>query len=210
MTRDAGCDTTTRVEDYSHLSATGQRLVRRFRDRVVALVESHDPACVLEVGCGQGWLLADIRDRLDGIALTGVDIRPDAIEFARSLVPEAHLFVADAHQLEFEDDTFDVVVCSEVLEHVERPSEVLAELIRVSKGPVIVSVPHEPWFWLANLLRGKYLSTAGNCPGHIHHWTGVGLRRLLSHDGATATVSASFPWLIGAFTPRAHDSARMR
>lgn len=185
-----------RVEDYSHLSDRGQRLVREFRAQVVALVVQAAPTRLLEVGCGQGWLLRDIAAALPDIRLTGIDIRPEAIEFARSLVPDADLRVVDAGSLPFSDHEFDLVVCSEVLEHVDDPKAVLREIDRVSRGRSVVSVPDEPLFWTANLLRGKYLSTWGNCPGHIHHWSRRGLERLLRSGGGAVNVSRSVPWLI--------------
>lgn len=189
-------DSTERVEDYSHLSRLGQQMVERFRARVISLVANERPARVLEVGCGQGWLLAGLADALPDADLAGMDIRPEAIRFARTLVPSARCSVGDAHALEHSDDSFDVVVCSEVLEHVEEPAVVLAELERVCSGTLVISVPWEPWFWLANLVRGKYLGSLGNCPGHVHHWSARGFRRMLGSEGREVTVTTSFPWSV--------------
>lgn len=191
-----GNDTAVRVEDYSHLSPRGRRLVERFRAKVISLAEEERPSRLLEVGCGQGWLLAGLADALPGTELSGMDIREDAIAFARTLVPYATLATGDAHALGHPDDSFDVVVCSEVLEHVDDPSAVLAELERVCSGVLILSVPWEPWFWLANLVRGKYPRSFGNSPGHVHHWTAGGFRRLAEGGERAVTVSTSFPWTI--------------
>lgn len=185
-----------RVEDYSHLSRRGRHLVERFRSRVISLVAEERPSRVLEVGCGQGWLLAGLAGALPDAELTGMDIRAEAIEFAGSLVPSAKLAVGDAHALDHPDGSFDVVVCSEVLEHVDDPAAVLRELERVCSRTLILSVPWEPWFWLANLVRGKYPKSFGNCPGHVHHWTAAGFRRLLTDDGREVSVTVSFPWTI--------------
>jgi ubiquinone/menaquinone biosynthesis C-methylase UbiE len=189
-------DSGQRAEDYSHLSARGQALVARFRDAVVARVATGGPDSVLEVGCGQGWLLARIAETLPDTALHGLDVRADAIEYAARLVPEASLTVGDGASLPYPDRSFAVVVCSQVIEHVEDPVRVLAEIRRVGKGHAVISVPHEPWFWAANLARGKYLPTLGNCPGHIHHYTSRSLARLLRTQFSSAEVSTSFPWLV--------------
>lgn len=184
------------AEDYSHLSQTGQGLVVKFRAHVVARIAEERPATILEVGCGQGWLLKLIAEALPDAELSGLDIRPEVIEFARTMVPQATLSVGDGHVLPYDDAAFDLVVCSQVLEHVDDPTSVLAEIDRVGRGVAVISVPHEPWFWGANLIRGKYLSTFGNCPGHIHHWGAAGFRRLLSAHYTDVTVATSFPWLI--------------
>jgi 2-polyprenyl-3-methyl-5-hydroxy-6-metoxy-1,4-benzoquinol methylase len=187
---------TARAEDYSHLSERGQSLVARFRSRIVDLASSDGPSSLLEVGCGQGWLTKELTDAMPDTGIAGIDIREDAVDFARGLVPSAEFSVANGERLPFADGSFDIVVCSEVLEHVDDPSAVLAEMDRVGTGHLVVSVPHEPWFWGANLVRGKYLSTLGNCPGHIHHWTKAGLGRMLRTRYDDVTVEGSFPWLV--------------
>ena len=184
------------LEDYSHLSATGQRLVARLRAETLARVEREHPASVLEVGCGQGWLLASVAEALPEARLDGLDIREDALALARTLVPSATFIVGDAARLPYEDGSFDMVVCSEVLEHVAEPSVVLAEIRRVGRGRAVLSVPHEPWFWGANLIRGKHRKTLGNFPGHIHHFTRGGFQRLLGRAYAEVEVVSSFPWLV--------------
>jgi 2-polyprenyl-3-methyl-5-hydroxy-6-metoxy-1,4-benzoquinol methylase len=185
-----------RVEDYSHLSERGRSLVARFRARIVELASEDRPTSLLEVGCGQGWLTRELAAALPDARIVGVDIREDAVEFARELVPGVELSVANGEKLPFDDGSFSVVVCSEVLEHVDEPSDVLAEMDRVGNGHLVISVPHEPLFWGANLMRGKYLGTLGNCPGHIHHWTKSGLARMLRDRYTDVQVEGSFPWLV--------------
>lgn len=90
------------------------------------------PASVLEVGPGD----ATVRDQVvrRGIAYTSVDTAED-------LAPDV---VADVRALPFSDASFDVVCAFEVLEHLPLDTfdEALRELARVSKGPVLVSLPH--------------------------------------------------------------------
>jgi len=185
-----------RPEDYSHLPRPGRALAARLREAVVTRAAEGSPARVLEVGCGQGWLLALIADALPDAALDGLDVRADAIELAREVAPRARVVVGDAAALPYGDASFDVVVCSEVLEHVDDPARVLAEIRRVGRGHAVISVPHEPWFWSANLLRGKYLRTLGNFPGHLHHFTARSLRRLLAERYESVELSSPFPWLV--------------
>jgi SAM-dependent methyltransferase len=84
------------------------------------------------------------------------------------------------YALPYPDRAFDVVVATEVLEHLHDPSGAVRELLRVARKAVILTVPHEPWWRLANMMRGKYLSDFGNTPGHVQHWTRTGFVRLLA------------------------------
>jgi 2-polyprenyl-3-methyl-5-hydroxy-6-metoxy-1,4-benzoquinol methylase len=163
---------------------------------VVALAAADDPPSVLEVGCGQGWLTQEIAIGIPTARITGIDIREDAIGFARSLVPQVDFQVADGTSLPFEASSFDLVVCAEVLEHVTEPTSILEEIDRVGSGHAIITVPHEPWFWLANLVRLKHARTLGNCPGHINHWSKRGFAKLLTDRYVSVSVESSFPWLI--------------
>ena len=83
----------------------------------------------------------------------------------------------DIGRLPFPEDAFDLVLAIEVLEHVPFPELALAELHRVARRDLVVSVPRERVWSLANLARGKYLTDLGNTPGHINHWSKKVLRR---------------------------------
>ena len=189
-------------EDYSHLPTSGQRLVSVFRERFVRLVADRDPASILEVGCGQGWLTAELAKALPNARIVGIEIRPEAVAYARSLVPTAEFFEGDAHRLPFGDASFDAVVSSEMLEHVARPEVALDEIVRVGRGFSVLSVPHEPWFRLANLARLRYLATLGNHPGHLHHWGPGSFGLFVGTRFDEVVVERSFPWLLARATRR--------
>ncbi len=75
---------------------------------------------VLDAGCGVGYgsgLLAGAG----ASTVVGVDVAPKAVEAAAAVAPANASFVTgDVHALPFDDDSFDLVVCFEVIEHVER------------------------------------------------------------------------------------------
>jgi ubiquinone/menaquinone biosynthesis C-methylase UbiE len=90
---------------------------------------------LLEVGCGVGAVLAVLGQEFPGIRLTGVDIEPKQLDFARGHLAraglEATLQQADALALPFADESFDHVWMMWFLEHVADPLAVLAEARRV-------------------------------------------------------------------------------
>lgn len=65
--------------------------------------------------------------------------------------PKEGIIYGDVHKLKYEDKYFDVIVCSEVLEHVDNPIEAMHELRRITKKLLIISVPYEPYF---SIFRG--------------------------------------------------------
>lgn len=92
---------------------------------------------LLELGCGVGAELAQIRDRWAGIELTGIDRSQGHLEAAREHLRaeiesgQARLVRADATALPFPAGTFDAVITVWMLEHVAKPQRVLAEALRV-------------------------------------------------------------------------------
>ncbi len=89
---------------------------------------------VLDIGCGYGYgsnHLAQIADHV-----TGIDYHPPAIEFAKEKYERENLTFLqhDANTpLPFEDDTFDLIISSEVLEHIANQDALLEEVKRVGK-----------------------------------------------------------------------------
>src|ERR1019366_1064258 len=90
----------------------------------------------------------------------------------------------NAEQLDFAGDEFELVAATEVLEHVPDPERVLAEMARVARGHLLVSVPHEPLWRVLNVARGAYLRELGNTPGHLNHWSRRAFVGMLSGHGA--------------------------
>jgi ubiquinone/menaquinone biosynthesis C-methylase UbiE len=92
-------------------------------------------ARLLEIGCGVGAVLAVLGQEFPGIRLTGVDIEPKQLEFARNHLErsgvEATLLEADALALPFDDQSFDHVWMMWLLEHVADPPAALREARRV-------------------------------------------------------------------------------
>lgn len=191
---------TTNYEKFQTGNPVVRRLIDGFYAKVEETVAPLKPETVLDAGCGEGETL----DRLASVLPSrpvGIDLNPESVEFAGQRLPDASLSVANLLELPFADDQFDLVLCLEVLEHLPDPAAGLAELARVSGRDIVVSVPHEPWFRLGSLARGKYLKTWGNHPEHVNHWNPRSLRDFLATQVEVVEVKTSTPWLIARCRP---------
>jgi SAM-dependent methyltransferase len=170
-------------------------LLRRFHRRVVDVVRQAGAAGLLDAGCGEGFTLRQLEDAGLAVLLVGADIDRAALAWSRDdRVISAPLAAADMYHLSFAEGSFDLVLSLEVLEHLPVPAAGLAELLRVSRRYVLVSVPHEPWFRGANLLRGKHLAALGNDPGHLHRFDRSAFRRLAAAQADVILHCTAFPW----------------
>jgi|Deesub1362A_J573_1020465.scaffolds.fasta_scaffold00927_2 ubiquinone/menaquinone biosynthesis C-methylase UbiE len=151
---------------------------QRFLQTAQAMVQGLQVRRWLDVGCGEGVVFSRLQRSLPGQGM-GLDVDPARVAQAREGLPEARLAVGDAHHLPFPDGAFDLVVMLEILEHVGDPARAVSEAQRVCSRYLLASVPHEPWWRLANMARLKYLRDWGNTPEHINHWSRRGFLRLL-------------------------------
>jgi methionine biosynthesis protein MetW len=150
---------------------------------------SKDDHC-LDVGCGDGgtsgvWLNEHAR------RYVGVDIAESAVRMATDQGLDARL-VTDAAELPFPDQSFDVAVCVEILEHLFEPQQALAEVYRILRpdGRLIATVPNAAhWRNRLDLAfagrwnpRGDHLSTKEPWRDpHIRFFTGSSLAALLEN-----------------------------
>jgi ubiquinone/menaquinone biosynthesis C-methylase UbiE len=155
---------------YTSNNRVVQYLNRVYLRNITALVLRARPRRLLDVGCGEGVVLRHLDRHLEGVTVVGLDVDGTGLRVARSQ-NAVSLVQGSVYDLPFAAGSFDLVLCCEVLEHVERPDAALAELARVSRDRVLLSVPNEPIWCLSNMARGKYLARFGNTIGHIQHWT---------------------------------------
>jgi SAM-dependent methyltransferase len=148
---------------------------------------------VLDIGCGSGRHVAAFARR-SGVFVVGADRRGKALADCRTrMALEASmagvsgcwaLAGADVLALPFADAAFDLVLCSEVLEHVPDHRRAAAELARVLKPgkSLVVSVPRNYPERLCWALSESYRSASG---GHVRIYTEAALGRLLAECGLT-------------------------
>lgn len=98
---------------------------------------------LIDVGCGDGYLLFKVRQKYPRATLYGLDVSSGRLMTTKKKVPLSHLVRSNVFSLPFPNNSFDVVVCSELLEHMENYETVVDELVRISKRQIIITVPNE-------------------------------------------------------------------
>jgi 2-polyprenyl-3-methyl-5-hydroxy-6-metoxy-1,4-benzoquinol methylase len=184
-------------DKYASSNPVVKRIMAGFDLAMNALVARASPSTIHEVGCGEGYWT--MRWAKEGLVVRGTDASARVIELARENAARANLPPAlfearSIYELEPGRDGADLVVCSEVLEHLEVPEAGLRALQRVVEGYLLLSVPREPLWRGLNLLRGSYLSAWGNTPGHLNHWSRGSFVRLASEYFEVVEVRTPLPW----------------
>ena len=160
-------------------------MLRSFQKRILTLAEKEilPQSKVADIGCGEGFMARLLWNHFPNLQLTALDYAAQAIAKAKQNAPkEIHFLQGDIYQLPFADKSFAVTFCLEVLEHLQTPEKALAELCRVTDRTLILSVPHEPFFCLGNLLSGKNISRLGNPQDHINFFTLSKLKKFLQQN----------------------------
>jgi len=176
-------------------------MIGGFYSRLGELVAPLRPASTLDAGCGEGETLVRLGPLL-GERIAAVDLSSYSVGRVNERLPAVEARVASVTELPFADSSFDLVLCLEVLEHLDDPASAVGELARVAASDVVVSVPFEPWFRIGSLLRGKYVRAFGNHPEHVNHFNRRSLATLLEPALDVVAIRTAFPWLIAHGRPR--------
>jgi ubiquinone/menaquinone biosynthesis C-methylase UbiE len=182
-------------DKYGTRNPVARMLMRRFLDSVTELYAKAAPLSVLEVGCGEGRLAQHLWEhgpRPDRFVACDLDLGQLAPDLDKAIeVREASIYA-----LPWPARSFDLVICCEVLEHLDDPRAGLAELARVAERHVLMSTPWDPVWRALNVLRGRYLARLGNTPGHVQHFTRRGLERLARTQLRILERRTPLPWTI--------------
>ena len=195
----------TNKEKYLNGNFLLQYFLRQFIKTISQTAEECRPATILDVGCGEGFVATAVAKRLPDASLRALDISPAAIEYARSHNTSKNLSyeVLDLFSLAKEPEHYDLVICNEVLEHLNDYDSALKLLCQKAKKTVIISVPNEPYFRLANFCRLRYMSRLGNHPEHVNCWSRKQITALAAQYGRVNAVKKLLFWTVVQFTPQA-------
>lgn len=168
---------------HTYQGSLAQRLFCQPTSRVLLRhLPRHRPLTILDIGCGTGQLLLDIRDRCEEVRLHGLDLCPGMVRTARQLLgAEPVLVVGDSGCLPFADRSMDVVVCTHSFHHYPDQAAVLREMARVlrpgGRALILDGDRDTPWGWL---LYDVFVVWA---EGSIQHCSAVTMRKLCRAAG---------------------------
>lgn len=181
-----------------------------------------DSTSLLDIGCGLGRNLKLFKTLLPEARLCGIDVAESAAAHVRSLGFEATACDASV-KIPFPDDTFEVVVCGEVIEHVIDTDNLLVEIHRVlaPHGRLILTTPNlayapnrlllllgiQPLFTetslRTNLGRGlKALGQGNQTEGHLKIFTGPAMRDILRRTNFEIVSFQGYSWIAPGISGR--------
>jgi len=189
-------------DKYNAKNPISKMLVNGFLTHFIDLVHMMPPRTkIIEVGAGDGQLTRKIADVFTDASIIACDLSDKQNEMARQTLASYGKRITvqkeDAENLTLSDKSVDAVFCCEVLEHVEKPEQAIAQLYRILQpgGYALVSVPWEPLWRVLNLARGKYIADLGNTPGHLNHFSRASFKKLATDAGFSILKEHHpFPW----------------
>lgn len=139
-----GFEVTAAVEARSFWCRSRNRIVRHLFDRFVA---RDRPVDVLEIGCGIGGVIQELR-RIPNLRLTGSEVYLQGLKYARQKLPDVQFIQLDATDIPFSSE-FDVICAFDVIEHIDADVRVMAEVYDALRpgGLFLITVPQYAWMW---------------------------------------------------------------
>ena len=179
----------TNLHKYTYDNRLYQWHLQAFLNALADMLRQTGPQSVLDAGCGEGFVTNYLAQQQPDLKLTGMDLSQAAIDYAEAHFGDAATFrTGSIYKLPFSDNSFDTVVCSEVLEHLDDPDSAVTELKRVARQYVVITVPREPYFkWLNDI--GRLIGTTPD-PGHVNFWTKAAFQRFINRHFS----DAQFAW----------------
>lgn len=141
------------------------------------------PAAVLEIGCGDGSLLVDLKKRYPWLTVSGVDIHLSQATMKRCRTLDIRTTRCDIESLDLPGSAYDLVIMNQLVEHLRHPERTLEQVSRALKPGGLVSIEtpevngYDRGFFKKSFWGGYYF------PRHLHLFSFRTLERLLADNG---------------------------
>lgn len=160
--------------EYGYESGRASHIEGYVFDPIIQQLDPQRETCILDVGCGNGWMVRKLCDL--GFDAFGIDASEDGIQIAKEYYPD-RFFVQDVRSKELPvqlgDKSFDVVISTEVIEHLYNPGAFLDFLAGIltsndsGSGKIILTTPYHGY------IKNLILALSGKMDQHFHAlWVG--------------------------------------
>jgi SAM-dependent methyltransferase len=180
------------VEDNPTMAEGRSIGAERKSENIIALCKSLAHDRVLEIGAGDGAVVAALGKRGFAKNMTALEVSAAAVKRLKALnIPGLSAEIFDGAQIQALDASFDLAILSHVVEHLENPRQLLKEAARVAKY-VFVEVPCED-------NRGAGSDWRWNPEGHINYYTPRSIRFLLQSCGLRVHKQQVADWGLATY-----------
>lgn len=153
-----------------------------------------NPQTILDMGCASGWFLSELSKKFKKAKCLGIDVYRDAIQYGKKKYKKISFRCEDIHEISAKNNSFDIVICAEVLEHVVDPLKVLKEIKRVVKKDGIAVIEMDTgnflfqaiWYWWTHMRHGVWEDA------HIQVFNAEKLEKLIVQSGFTIVKKKTF------------------
>lgn len=159
------------------------RLILREVEGLLESSTAGKPFRLLDLGCGKGHLIVLLQQKFPSLQCSGIDISESAIASLKEKVPQVEWKAGDIQKPLPQNEAFDLVICSEVLEHCEQVSPILDNIAALTKpgGFILITLPGGTRYRIDETL------------GHLRHYTLEQVRGIFGTRPGLKVVKA-FSW----------------
>jgi len=156
---------------------------------ILAEIEKEPFNDLLDAGCGTAPMLSLLTKRFPNARFTGIDLTPKMIEMAKAKnLPNTTFFCGDCENLPFDDNSFDVVICSQSIHHYPNPQLFMNNVHRClrNNGRLILrdmTMKSKLVHWFVNNIELPFLNMLGY--GDVHCYNQPELQQLCDNAGLT-------------------------
>jgi ubiquinone/menaquinone biosynthesis C-methylase UbiE len=163
---------------------------------------------VLDVGCGTGASLSRLEELKPSLRLAGIDPSQGLLEVAHKRLPQALIQLGNGESIQFMNESFDLVIATGIMHHVDNPAKVISEMFRVAKVAVLISDHNNFAFGGIKTRRARILlNTLGMLPAASFVKQGFSKKgystedgwwypfSLLNHHSQISSLSRSMYWI---------------
>ena len=183
---------------YKSKNFVKRHFVKKFLEEVGKVVEEKGVEEVVDVGCGEGQTIKYLRSNTLGLKFIGFDLWEKAVKESRRENPGVDFIVGDIYEVDklLGKGRVDLVMCLEVLEHLEEPGKAMEAMGRVDSVGYLFSVPNEPFFRVGNLVMLKNVTRFGNDVDHRQKWSKGEFYKFVSRYFKVRKILISSFWTI--------------